>query len=74
MVRRVPEDMKGPPSLKADYADRHLYGGASFLVGIAGLVVGLASVAFGNGIAGAIIAVVGAGLMGAGFWMARRAE
>lgn len=68
----TPGSIKSPLSTKADYADPHLYGGASFLVGILGLVIGLVLLLLGNTLSGTILGVLGLALMAGGFWMSRR--
>ena len=68
----IPAPIKRPLSTKADYADSHLYGGASFLVGIVGLVIGLVLFVLGSTLSGTILGVLGLALMAAGFWMSRR--
>ncbi len=69
---RIPDSVKDPLSLQADYANPYLYGGAAFIVGILGLVVGLVYLILGNVASAGILAVLGLVLMLAGFVVARR--
>ncbi len=68
---RIPDSVKSPLSLKADYADPHLYGGAAAIVGIVALVVGGGLLLFGGVVSGGIFLGLGAILVVAGFLVAR---
>lgn len=68
---RVPDSIKHPLSLQADYANPHLYGGAAFIVGIVGLIGALVSLLLGNYGSAGILALLGLVLMLAGFLVAR---
>ncbi len=75
MVReRIPDSVKSPLSLKADYADPHLYGGAAAIVGILGLVVGSGLILLGGIVWGSFFLGLGAILFAAGFLVARHGE
>jgi len=71
---RVPDSMRHPLSLKADYADPFLYGGASFIVGIVGLIGGLVLFVLGNGTAAGYLSALSAVLILAGYLVARRGK
>jgi len=66
--------MRHPLSLKADYADPFLYGGASFIVGIVGLIGGLVLFVLGNGTAAGYLSALSAVLILAGYLVARRGK
>lgn len=70
----VPDSVKHPLSMKADYADPHLYGGVAAIVGIIGLLAGAALLLLGNLISGDVLVVLGAILLIAGFVVARRGQ
>ena len=70
----IPDSVKHPLSMKADYADPYLYGGVAAIVGILGLIVGAAVLLLGSVVSGAILAGIGAILLAAGFLVARRGE
>lgn len=70
----IPDSVKRPLSLQADYADPHLWGGTAFIVGILGLIAGLALLLLGNVTSAAVLAGLGAILTVAGFLVARRGE
>ncbi len=71
---RVPDSIKHPLSLKAGYADPFLYGGASFIVGIVGLIGGLVLFVLGNGTAAGYLSALSAVLILAGYFVARRGK
>ena len=66
--------MRHPLSLKAEYADPFLYGGASFIVGIVGLIGGLVLFVLGNGTAAGYLSTLSAVLILAGYLVARRGK
>ncbi len=68
---RIPDSVKSPLSLKADYADPFLYGGAAAIVGILALAVGGGLLLFGGVVSGGIFLGLGAILVVAGFLVAR---
>ena len=68
---RVPDSVKHPLSLEADYANPFLYGGTAAIVGILGLIVGGGLMLFGNLVAGGVLAGLGAVLFVVGFFVAR---
>jgi len=70
----IPDSVKDPLSMKADYGDPYLYGGVAAIVGIVGLVVGAAFLLLGNITSGAILAGLGVILFAAGFLVARRGQ
>lgn len=67
----VPDSVKHPLSMQADYAKPYLYGGTAAIVGILGLVVGAGLLLFGNGTTAAIFLGLGGFLFVAGFLVAR---
>ncbi|TLZ75918.1 MAG: hypothetical protein E6K07_09405 [Methanobacteriota archaeon] len=69
---RVPDSIKHPLSLRADYANPYLYGGASFIVGFVGLMGSVVAFIVGNRTAGVVLLALGALLMVAGYLVARR--
>ncbi|MCJ7606836.1 MAG: hypothetical protein MUO94_03190 [Thermoplasmata archaeon] len=73
---KVPQSVKSPFSLEADYADPQLYGWASIVVGALALVMGVAMLLMSPDLYGpvAIIISLGAVLVLAGVWMVRREE
>lgn len=71
---RVPDSVKHPLSLKADYADPFLYGGASVIVGTVGLIGGVVAFVLGNGTAAGYLLALGAVLIVAGYLVARRGK
>jgi len=71
---RVPDSIKHPLSARADYADPFLYGGASFIVGIVGLIGGLVLFVLGNGTAAGYLSALSAILIVAGYLVARRGK
>jgi hypothetical protein len=68
----IPGSIKHPLSVDADWANPYLYGGTAAIVGIVGLVAGGVIALFGNLTSGAILAGLGAILIAAGFFIARR--
>jgi len=79
---RIPESVKSPFSLKADYANPQLYGWAPVIVGILALVVGTTLV-IPNVLSGDVQVLwgfllfflpIGLFLFGVGYWMVTRAE
>lgn len=68
---RIPDSVKHPLSLEADYANSYLYGGAAAIVGVLGLVAGGVFLVLGYTLSGGIVAVLGAVLLVAGFLVAR---
>ena len=71
---RLPDSIKRPLSAKADYADPFLYGGASFIVGIVGLIGGLVLFVLGNGTVAGYLSALSAILILAGYLVARRGK
>jgi hypothetical protein len=69
---RIPDSIKQPLSVRADYADPYLYGGAAAIVGIIGLIAGAAYALLGNWTVCGILSGLGAVLLVAGFLVARR--
>ncbi len=67
----VPDSVKHPLSLEADYANPYLYGGTAAVVGVLGLVAGAVLLALGNLVSGGIVGGLGAILFVAGFLVAR---
>ncbi len=67
----IPESVKHPLSLEADYASPYLYGGTAAIVGVIGLVAGAVLLALGIVVSGSIVAGLGAILFVAGFLVAR---
>lgn len=67
----VPDSVKHPLSMQADYAKPYLYGGTAAIVGILGLVVGAGLFLVGNVTTGSIFVGLGAVLFVAGFLVAR---
>lgn len=70
----IPDSVKNPLSLKADYADPFLYGGVAAIVGILGLIVGAVLLLLGSWISGTILGGLGLILLVAGFLVARRGD
>jgi len=70
----IPDSVKNPLSLKADYADPLLYGGVAAIVGLLGLIVGGVLLLLGSWISGAILGGLGVILLVAGFLVARRGD
>ncbi len=69
---RIPDSVKGPFSLEADYANPQLYGDAAMIVGVLALLfAGVAAVVIG-GLSGVAFAGIGGFLLVVGFWMYRR--
>lgn len=68
----IPDSVKSPLSLGADYADPYLYGGVAAIVGILGLLVGGGLLVAGNLVSGGVLLGLGVVLFVAGFLMARR--
>ena len=71
---RLPDSVKRPLSAKAGYADPFLYGGASFIVGIVGLIGGLVLFVLGNGTVAGYLSALSAILILAGYLVARRGK
>lgn len=69
---RVPDSVKHPLSRKADYADPYLYGGASVIVGVVGLIGSGVVFVVGNRIAAGVLLALSAVLIVAGYLVARR--
>lgn len=70
---KIPESVKHPLSLQADYANPQLWGGAAILVGILGIAfAGVAAFIIGP-ISGLAFAGLGGALLAVGLWMYRRA-
>ncbi len=67
----VPDSVKHPLSMQADYAKPYLYGGTAAIVGILGLIVGAGLLLLGNMTSGAILLGLGVVLFVAGFLVAR---
>lgn len=67
----IPDSVKHPLSLEADYAKPDLYGGTAAIVGVLGLVAGGAFLLLGYTVSGGIVAGLGAVLLVAGFLVAR---
>lgn len=71
---KIPQSIKSPLSLKADYADPKLYGYASILIGIIALLAGIPSMLFFSIIFGGLVCVMGAFLLIAGYFLIKRGE
>ncbi|HWM50662.1 MAG TPA: hypothetical protein VNO76_04850 [Thermoplasmata archaeon] len=73
--RRVPESVKHPLSLQADYANPRLYGGAAFVVGVVSLTVAGAVLVGGRSWpTAAILGGFGLFFAGLGYWTYTRAD
>lgn len=71
----IPSSVKSPLSLKADYANPQLYGGASILVGVLSLFVGIPMLFISSNLSAvAFIIALGTVLVIAGVWMVKRGE
>jgi uncharacterized membrane protein len=70
----IPQSIKNPLSLKADYADPKLYGYASMFIGIIALIAGIFSMISFSVIPGGTICVMGAFLFIAGYILVKRGE
>jgi len=70
----IPQSIKNPLSLKADYADPKLYGYASIFIGIIALIAGIFSMISFSVIPGGTISVMGAFLLIAGYIVVKRGE
>jgi len=68
----VPDSVKHPLSLKADYADPYLYGGASVIVGVVGLIGSGVVFIVGNRTAAGVLLALSVVLIVAGYLVARR--
>ena len=71
---RVPESMKHPLSLQADYAHPKRYGGAAFVAGLLGLILAFAILVVESWTTAAIVAGLAFLLVGVGYWMYTRAH
>jgi len=72
---KIPQTVKSPWSLQADYANPELYGWASIIVGIIALSLAIPILFVSAGVfAVAVVAGMGAMLVVAGFWMVKRGE
>ena len=71
---RVPESVKHPLSLQADYARPKLYGGAACVAGILSLIAATAVLLVGSWMTAAILGGFGFFLSGVGYWMYTRAH
>ena len=71
---RVPESVKHPLSLQADYAHPKRYGGAAFVVGLLGLILAFAILVVESWTTAAIVAGLAFLLVGVGYWMYTRAH
>src|SRR5437867_4721625 len=69
---RVPDSIKHPLSMKADYADPYLYGGASVIVGVVGLIGSGVVLIVGNRTAAGVLLALSVVLIVAGYLVARR--
>lgn len=72
---RVPESVKHPLSLQADYANPKLYGGAAVVMGIVSLITAGAVFVVGRSWpTAAILGGLGLFLSGLGYWTYTRAD
>jgi len=70
----IPSSIKGPLSLKADYADPKLYGYASLFIGIIASIVGIFSMISFSFFYGGIVFAMGAVISIAGYILIKRGE
>ena len=71
---RVPESVKHPLSLQADYAHSKRYGGAAFVAGLLGLILAFAILVVESWTTATIVAGLAFLLLGVGYWMYTRAH
>ncbi|HYM40741.1 MAG TPA: hypothetical protein VEY12_11485 [Thermoplasmata archaeon] len=71
---KIPDSVKSPFSLQADYANPQLYGGAGMVAGILALAFAAVAAFLIGPVSGLAFAGFGAVLFAAGLWMYRRAD
>ena len=69
---RIPDSVKHPLAIDADWANPDLWGGAAAIVGIVGLIAGGLLALLGSVVSGLVLLGLGAALFLAGFYIARR--
>lgn len=70
---RIPDSVRHPVSLEADYADPRLWGGMAIVVGVLGLVFSVVATLVIGPISDPAFAGLGGFLLVVGMWMYRRA-
>ena len=70
----IPQSIKDPLSLKADYADPKLYGYASIFIGLIALIAGIFSMISFSVVSGGLVCALGAFLFIAGYVLVKRGE
>ncbi len=71
-TNRIPDSVKHPLAVDADWANPYLWGGAAAIVGLVGLVAGGLLALLGSTTSGFVLLGLGAVLFLAGFVIARR--
>ncbi len=71
---RIPDSIKHPLAIDADWAAPGLWGGAAAVVGFLGLVAGVVVGLLGSAVSGSILLALGAALFLAGFYVFRRGQ
>ncbi len=71
---RIPDSVKHPLAVDADWANPYLWGGTAAIVGIIGIIAGGVLALLGNLVSGVVLLGLGAVLFLAGFAIARRGQ